>query len=56
MGIARIKRNQKKDTADVVEYCKNKVLDKIVIYTNSVKIGKVRKNPQVSRRKNFIFC
>lgn len=28
MGIDRIKRNLKIDTADVVEYCKNKVLDK----------------------------
>ena len=28
MGIDRIKRNLTIDTADVVEYCKNKVLDK----------------------------
>ena len=28
MGVDRIKRNLKIDTADVVEYCKNKVLDK----------------------------
>lgn len=28
MGIDRIKRNLKIDTADVVEYCKNKMLDK----------------------------
>lgn len=28
MGIDRIKRNLKLDTSDVVEYCKNKVLDK----------------------------
>ena len=28
MGIARIKRNLKLDTNDVVNYCKNKVLDK----------------------------
>lgn len=28
MGIGRIKRNLKIDTADVVEYCKNKVLDR----------------------------
>ncbi len=27
-GIDRIKRNLKIDTMDVVEYCKNKVLDK----------------------------
>lgn len=27
MGIGRIKRNLKLDTDDVVEYCKNKVLD-----------------------------
>lgn len=28
MGIDRIKRNLKLDTNDVVEYCKNKLLDK----------------------------
>lgn len=28
MGIVRIKKNLKLDTNDVVEYCKNKVLDK----------------------------
>ena len=28
MGIDRIKKNLKLDTDDVVEYCKNKVLDK----------------------------
>lgn len=28
MGIRRIKKNLKLDTDDVVEYCKNKVLDK----------------------------
>lgn len=28
MGIARIKKNLKLDTNDVVDYCKNKVLDK----------------------------
>ena len=28
MGIDRIKRNLKLDTNDVVDYCKNKVLDK----------------------------
>ena len=28
MGIDRIKRNFKLDTNDVVNYCKNKVLDK----------------------------
>ncbi len=28
MGIGRIKRNLKLDTNDVVNYCKNKVLDK----------------------------
>ncbi len=28
MGIDRIKRNLKLETDDVVEYCKNKVLDK----------------------------
>lgn len=28
MGIDRIKRNLKIDIVDVVEYCKNKVLDK----------------------------
>ena len=28
MGIGRIKKNLKLDTDNVVEYCKNKVLDK----------------------------
>ena len=28
MGIDRIKKNLKLDTNDVVEYCKNKVLEK----------------------------
>ena len=28
MGVDRIKRNLKIDTVDVVEYCKNKMLDK----------------------------
>lgn len=28
MGMDRIKKNLKLDTEDVVEYCKNKVLDK----------------------------
>ena len=28
MGIDRIKRNLKLDTNNVVEYCKNKILDK----------------------------
>ena len=28
MGIDRIKKNLKLDTIDVVQYCKNKVLDK----------------------------
>ena len=28
LGIDRIKKNLKLDTDDVVEYCKNKVLDK----------------------------
>lgn len=28
MGVERIKRNLKIDTDDVVEYCKNKILDK----------------------------
>lgn len=28
MGIDRIKKNLKLDTDDVVEYCKNKVIDK----------------------------
>lgn len=28
MGIDRIKKNLKLDTNNVVEYCKNKVLDK----------------------------
>lgn len=28
MGVGRIKRNLKLDTNDVVEYCKNKILNK----------------------------
>lgn len=28
MGVDRIKRNLKLDTGDVVEYCKNKILDR----------------------------
>ena len=28
MGVGRIKRNLKIDTDDLVEYCKNKMLDK----------------------------
>lgn len=28
MGVDRIKRNLKLDTHDVVEFCKNKILDK----------------------------
>lgn len=28
MGVERIKRNLKKDTTDVVVYCKNKILDR----------------------------
>ena len=30
MGIDRIKKNLKSNTNDVVLYCKNKILDKIV--------------------------
>jgi len=33
MGVARIKRNLNLDVSDVVEYCKNKILDKrCIIY------------------------
>ena len=39
LGVDRIKRNLKIDIVDVVEYCKNKVLDENAIYTNKVKIG-----------------
>lgn len=39
MGIDRIKRNLKIDTADVVEYCKNKVLDKNCNIYKQDKIG-----------------
>ena len=38
MGVNRIKRNLKIDKDDVVEYCKNKMMEKITIYTNKVKI------------------
>ncbi len=37
MGLARIKRNLKLDTNDVVEYCKNKILSK---HCNIYKQGK----------------
>lgn len=37
MGIDRIKKNLKLDTNDVVEYCRNKVLDK---NCNIYKLGK----------------
>lgn len=40
MGIDRIKRNLKLDTNDVVNYCKNKVLDKDCnIYINKARTG-----------------
>lgn len=42
MGINRIIKNLKLNTNDVVEYCKNKVLDKIAIYINKVRIGIVK--------------
>ena len=42
MGVGRIKRNLKIDTVNVVEYCKNKMLDKIAIYTNRERIGIVK--------------
>lgn len=37
MGIQRIKRNLKLDNIDVVEFCKNKILNK---YSNIYIIGK----------------
>ena len=39
MGVDRIRRNLKTDTADVVEYCKNKLSD---INCNIYKQGKNR--------------
>ena len=42
MGIDRIKKNLKLDINDVVEYCKNKILEKIVIYLNKERIGIVK--------------
>lgn len=42
MGIDRIKKNLKIDTNDVVEHCKNKVLDKIVTSISKVRIGIVK--------------
>ncbi len=43
MGLDRIKKNLKLDTDDVVDDCKNKVLDKkIVISISKVKIGIVK--------------
>lgn len=41
MGINRIIKNLKLNTNDVVEYCKNKVLDN-AIYINKVRIGIVK--------------
>ena len=42
MGIDRIKKNLKLDTDDVVEYCKNKVLDKNCNIYKQGKIGIVK--------------
>ena len=37
MGIDRIKKNLKLDNIDVVEYCKNKILDKACVITKDGK-------------------
>lgn len=42
MGIERIKRNLKIDVVDVVEYCKNKVLDRKCNIYKQEKTGIVR--------------
>ena len=42
MGVDRIKKNLKLDTNDVVEFCKNKILDKNCIFISRVKIGIVK--------------
>lgn len=42
MGVDRIKGNLKIDTVDVVEYCKNKVLDKNCNIYKQGKIGIVK--------------
>lgn len=42
MGIGRIKKNLKTDVADVVEYCKSKVLDKSCNIYRQGKTGIVR--------------
>ena len=39
MGVDRIRKNLKIDTADVVEYCKNKELDKNCNIYKQGKIG-----------------
>ena len=42
MGVIRIKKNLKLDTEDVVEYCKDKVLDKNCNIYKQGKIGIVK--------------
>ena len=52
MGIDRIKRNLKIDTADVVEYCKNKMLDKncnIYNYLLDIQKNLCYNEPQVKK-------
>ena len=42
MGMDRIKKNLKLNTNDVVEFCKNKILDKNCNIISRVKIGIVK--------------
>ena len=42
MGVDRIRRNLKLENVDVVEYCKDKIMDEIAIYTDRAKIGIVK--------------
>ena len=48
MGIDRIKRNLKIDTADVVEYCKNKV--SVTIFFRSLVIRNSQRSIPVSSK------
>ena len=42
MGINRIKRNLKTDAADIVEYCRNKILDQNCHINRQGKTGIVK--------------
>ena len=58
MGIDRIKKNLKLDTDDVVEYCKNKVLDKncnIYRIDGNPKRKKYKIDTRLNLKNNFMF-